>query len=116
MRIRRESHCYADCRKKGGLTQSTVTAVLRNLLRSGLVEVVGVTHSGKVFSRMYKPSETCKQVIIEYFQEMYKKVVNVVSLSEVCGFILNQEAADGLVMKNEITQMKKAVREYEKMV
>ena len=56
--------------KKEGLTQSTVTAVLRNLLRAGLVEVDGVTHSGKVLSRMYKPSATCKQEITEYFQEM----------------------------------------------
>lgn len=102
--------------KKGGLTQSTVTAVLRNLLRAGLVEVDGVTHSGKVLSRMYKPSEICKQEITEYFQELYNKVVNVVSLSEVCGFILNQEAADGSALKDEITQMKKTVREFEKML
>ena len=54
--------------------------------------------------------------IMEYFQEIYIKVVNIVSLSEVCGFILNQEAAVGLVKKDEIIQMKKAVREYEKMV
>lgn len=40
-----------------GLTQSTVIAVLRKLLKDDLVEVCGVTHSGKVLSRTYRPTE-----------------------------------------------------------
>lgn len=38
-----------------GLTQSTVIAVLRKLTSDGLVDVAGVTHSGKVLS-MHLPS------------------------------------------------------------
>ena len=102
--------------KKRGLTQSTVTAVLRKLLRAGLVEVDGVTHSGKVLSRLFKPTEACKQAITEYFQAVYKRVVNVVSPREICGFIINQEVVAGTALEDEITQLKEVVREYEKML
>ena len=45
-----------------GLTQSTVIAVLRKLLKDNLVEVCGVTHSGKVLSRTYRPTEASRAV------------------------------------------------------
>ena len=48
---------------KLGLTQSTVTAVLRKLLADNLVEVVGITHSGRVLSRTYRPTEASRELI-----------------------------------------------------
>ncbi len=50
-----------------GLTQSTVIAVLRKLTKDGFVEVAGVTHSGKVLSRTYRPTEQSKDYIKEHF-------------------------------------------------
>ena len=52
-----------------GLTQSTVTAVLRKLLRANLVEVAGVTHSGKVLSRTYRPTEASREAILQNFSD-----------------------------------------------
>ena len=54
-----------------GLTQSTVTAVLRKLLHAKLVEVAGVTHSGKVLSRTYRPTEASKDAILNDFSNTY---------------------------------------------
>ncbi len=70
-----------------GLTQSTVTTVLRKLLQEGLVEVVGVMHSGKVLSRTYRPTEESKEVLLKYFIEEYKKFKNVIKPSEMCAAI-----------------------------
>ena len=72
-----------DIVNRGGvLTQSTVTTVLRILLQKGLVEVVGVTHSGKVLSRTYQPTPAAKAAILEHFTEQYKFFRNVVTPEE----------------------------------
>lgn len=60
------------------LTQSTVIAVLRKLLKENLVEVCGVTHSGKVLSRTYRPTEESRDVLLNSFLELYGSFVNVV--------------------------------------
>ena len=56
---------------KKGLTQSTVTTVLRKMLNAGWVDTVGVTHSGKVLSRTYRPMEASINVILKHFTEFY---------------------------------------------
>lgn len=65
-----------------GLTQSTVTAVLRVLLQKGLVEVTGVTHSGKVLSRTYRPTPAAHEAILAHFAALYRSVSNIVSPEE----------------------------------
>ena len=64
------------------LTQSTVTAVLRKLLNEELVEVVGITHSGRVLSRTYRPTEKAKQCIMEHFIEQYNMFRDIVKPEE----------------------------------
>lgn len=66
-----------------GLSQSTVQAVLRKLLKDGLVGVEGVTHSGNVLSRTYRPTEKSKEVVLQQFVEQYKGISNIVSKDEV---------------------------------
>ena len=65
-----------------GLTQSTVTAVLRKLLQMKYVEVVGVTHSGKVLSRTYRPTEAAREAIIDYMLDETRQFSNIVTLDE----------------------------------
>jgi len=74
--------------QKNGLTQSTVTAVLRKLLKEELVEVAGVTHSGRVLSRIYKPTEKSRKVIMTDFLDQYNRFCEVISESEICASIL----------------------------
>uniref|UniRef100_UPI004055B70B BlaI/MecI/CopY family transcriptional regulator n=1 Tax=Acetatifactor sp. TaxID=1872090 RepID=UPI004055B70B len=76
--------------QKKELTQSTVTAVLRKLLKDGLVEVAGVTHSGRVLSRTYRPTEKSRQVIKEYFLELYEGFRDVITPEEMCEAIMNE--------------------------
>lgn len=64
------------------LTQSTVTAVLRKLLRAGLVEVAGVTHSGRVLSRTYVTTPAARQAVLEFFTGIYSQFQSIVTPEE----------------------------------
>lgn len=96
-----------------GLTQSTVIAVLRKLLKDDLVEVAGVTHSGKVLSRTYRPTETSKEVIKNNFTTDYANFKNVISKSDLCAAILGVEQGKE-EMKSEISKLKKVIADLEK--
>jgi predicted transcriptional regulator len=96
-----------------GLTQSTVTAVLRKLLKAGLVSVEGTTYSGKVLSRTYRPTEASKEVIMNNFTEDYSSFKNVISESALCAAILKSNK-DKAKAKAEIKQLKTMLKEFEK--
>lgn len=96
-----------------GLTQSTVIAVLRKLLKDDLVEVAGVTHSGKVLSRTYRPTANSKEVIKNNFTNEYANFKNVISKSDLCAAILGVEQGKE-EMKSEISKLKKVIATLEK--
>ena len=100
--------------QKRGLTQSTVTAVLRKLLKDRLVEVDGVTHSGKVLSRMYKPAEKSLQAVTDYFVTMYGMFADVVSMSDMCRYIFGIDSENAEINKKQMAQLKKFLKEYER--
>ena len=96
-----------------GLTQSTVIAVLRKLLKDNLVEVAGVTHSGKVLSRTYRPTAESREVIMNNFATDYANFKNVISKSELCAAILNVDQSPEQ-MKSELKKLKSILADYEK--
>ena len=98
-----------------GLTQSTVIAVLRKLLKDDLVEVRGVTHRGKVLSRTYRPTEVSKEVIMNNFAADYACFKNVISKSDLCAAILHVEQSPEK-LKAELAKLKKIIKEYESQV
>lgn len=69
-------------REERGLTQSTVTAVLRKLLNQGLVEVAGITYSGRVLARQFVPTEKAKEAVLKGFVDNYMLFKDVISLNE----------------------------------
>lgn len=77
-----------------GLTQSTVSSVLRKLLKEELVEVVGTTHSGKVLSRTYRPTEKSKEALLNYFVDQYMAFSNVISMTELQNAIREAKKAE----------------------
>lgn len=95
-----------------GLTQSTVIAVLRKLLQDELVEVCGVTHSGKVLSRTYRPTEASRNVILNNFASDYKSFKNVISKSDICAAILHVDQSPEK-MQNELNKLKNIIAEFE---
>lgn len=96
-----------------GLTQSTVTAVLRKLLHAKLVEVVGVTHSGKVLSRTYRPTEASRDAILNGFTDNYSSFSNIISKSSLFAAILKKNSSPEESQK-EIAELKTLLADYEK--
>ena len=96
-----------------GLTQSTVIAVLRKLLKDGLVEVAGVTHSGKVLSRTYRPTEESRDMILQNFQNDYRNFSNVIPKSSLCAAILEIDE-NPTKAKEEIKKLKAILADFEK--
>ena len=68
--------------EKHGLTQSTVTAVLRKLLNEKLVEVAGITHSGRVLSRTYQPTDKAKAAVLTYMVEQFNKCAGIITADD----------------------------------
>lgn len=96
-----------------GLTQSTVIAVLRKLLGDELVEVTGVTYSGKVLSRTYRATEKSRKVIMDNFADDYASFKNVVTKSEMCAAILGIEQ-NPEQLRAEVLKLKEILNEFEK--
>ncbi len=96
-----------------GLTQSTVIAVLRKLLKEELVEVAGVTHSGKVLSRTYRPTEASRDLILRNFQDDYRNFSNVIPKSTLCAAILEVDD-NPAKSKEEVKKLKAILAELEK--
>lgn len=96
-----------------GLTQSTVIAVLRKLLNDELVEVTGVTYSGKVLSRTYRAAEKSRKVIMDNFADDYASFKNVVTKSEMCAAILGVEQ-NPEQLRAEVSKLKEILADFEK--
>lgn len=96
-----------------GLTQSTVIAVLRKLLKEGLVDVDGVTHSGKVLSRTYRPTEASRDIIMDNFATDYASFKDVINQSDICAAILHVEEKPEK-LKAEIKKLKTIISDCEK--
>lgn len=96
-----------------GLTQSTVTAVLRKLLHAKLVEVAGVTHSGKVLSRTYRPTEASRDVIMQDFANNYTCFQDIISKSSLFAALLKTNGSAQEVQK-DLAEMKRMLKEYER--
>lgn len=95
-----------------GLTQSTVTAVLRKLLHAKLVEVVGVTHSGKVLSRTYRPSESSRDIILQDFTDNYSCFRDIIPKSTLFAALLDTNPSPE-ENRRDLEDMKRMLKEYE---
>ncbi len=98
-----------------GLTQSTVIAVLRKLLKADLVEVAGVTHSGKVLSRTYRPTEASREALLQDFTQSYASFCNVIPKSTMCAAIL-KVGDNPAQAKKEIEKLKAMLKDLEKQL
>lgn len=72
-----------DIVETSSLSQSTVQAVLRKLLKENLIEVVSITHSSNVLTRTFKPTLKSKELILHQYVGQYAIIQNIISLEEV---------------------------------
>jgi len=81
------------------------------LLKDELVQVEGVTHSGNVLSRSYKPTEASRDVITKQFVSNYSGIQNIVSKQSIFAAMLNMET-DSAKRKSEIRDLRKMLDEF----
>ena len=96
-----------------GLTQSTVITVLRKLLNDNLVEVAGVTHSGKVLSRTYRPTKKSQNIILDNFISVYVNFIDIIPKSDLCTAILSVEQSPDQ-MRSEVSKLKEILDGHKK--
>jgi predicted transcriptional regulator len=106
----------ADIVEEGNrLSQSTVQAVLRKLLKDELVLVEGVTHSGNVLSRTYRPAEASRDIITQQFVDNYSGISSIVSKANIFAAMLRMET-DQKKRAEELDSLKKMISDYENQI
>ncbi len=91
-----------------GLTMNTVQAVLRKLLKNGLVEVEKIVYSGTVLSRSYRPTMSETNFEVSSFCGKYRKMKKRSPVSSVMAALL------GSVDNQQVTQ--KEIEDLEAML
>lgn len=77
------------------LTMNTVQAVIRKLLKMGLVEVADIVYSGNVLSRAFKTTSSAPEIIQELFAEDYRQFQKIASKkSLIAAMLLTDSKAD----------------------
>ena len=71
------------CNARRSFTQSTVIAVLRKLLGEGLIETRGVTHSGKVLTRLYVSTPKAREAVIAHYLAELEETRGIVTVDEI---------------------------------
>lgn len=94
------------------LSQSTVQAVLRKLLKDGLVQVEGVTHSGNVLSRTFKPTDASRDIITKQFINNYSDIQNIVSKKSILAAMLDMET-DSVKRRSEIDDLRSLLNDFD---
>lgn len=77
-----EPMMVTDIMSQQSLSQSTVSLIVRKMLKEGYIEIAGYGRAGKVLSRMYRPTLKVKEAVKEYFGSLYKICEEIVPLDE----------------------------------
>ena len=74
-----------------GLSQSTVQATLRNLLKKELVMVNGTVHSSNVLARTFTATDAARQEVLLHFVEEYGQIACIIPVSEAIFVLIRSE-------------------------
>ena len=83
------------CDARKNFTQSTVIAVLRKLLGQDLIETRGVTHSGKVLTRLFAVTPKAKEAVIAHYLKEMEETRGIVTADEIRDAALAADIATG---------------------
>jgi len=94
------------------LTMNTVQAVLRKLLKQGLVRINRIVYSGTVLSRSFSPAVTSEQFVILQMKENVQEIGNVNKTALVEK--LFEEETDTEKILKEIEELEDLLDDYKK--
>lgn len=94
------------------LTMNTVQAVLRKLLKRGLIKVNRIVYSGTVLSRSFSPVISSEDFIILQMKENVKTIENISKTSLVAA--LFEGESDNRKALKEIEELENMLSDYKK--
>lgn len=94
------------------LTMNTVQAVLRKLLKRGLIKVNRIVYSGTVLSRSFSPVISSEDFIILQMKENVKTIENISKTSLVAA--LFEGESDNRKALKEIEELETMLSDYKK--
>ena len=94
------------------LTMNTVQAVLRKLLKRGLIKVNRIVYSGTVLSRSFSPVITSEDFVILQMKENVKEIDKISKTSLVAA--LFEEEGDARKRLKEIEELETMLSDYKK--
>lgn len=83
-----------DIMRERRLSESTVMTVLRKLLNSELVKVVGTAYSGNVLCRTYRPTMASREVVLYQVLEFQESVKNIVNTDDIMSAMIEKAAKE----------------------
>lgn len=88
-----EPLCCAEFSEQFGMNRNTVLAVIRKLLKHGILEIESIKMSGSVLARRFQPAVTEHDVFQQLLTEtqlraMIKNVIQSIDSPEVCQELL----------------------------
>lgn len=101
--------------KEPTLIKSTVAAALAKLLKIGMIEVAGISRSGKVLCRTYLPTTAAREFILQYYTKEFSSISDIVPNADMCIALLRGNKNPQKV-REEIARLKEMLREYEKSI
>jgi len=81
------------------LTNNTVQAVLRNLLKKKLIEISDIVYSGTVLCRSYKPTISANYFTIKQFVSQYENMDKSITIPNIVANLLDSEKDEELVIE-----------------
>lgn len=98
----------SDIAENGGsISINTVQAALRSLLKKGYIDIYGITYSGTVLAREYKPIISAEQYAAEQLQSMRVNTLEFSTLSFLDHLVKNSSSD----ILDELEQVIKTKRE-----
>mgnify|MGYP000030780497 FL=1 len=91
------------------LMQSTTITVMRALKNKGVIEPGGLQSTRRGFVQQYRPTEKGREVLMEYFTEMYRSFKDAVLPGDMCAAILEATQPS----REELDKLSKMLEKYE---
>lgn len=95
-----------------GLSKSSVNTILRRMLKAGLIEIAGITYSGKVLSRTYRSTEASRNMILQEISSDMEYISDIIPETALFASLLG--ARERRVTADEIKKLEDILEEYKR--
>lgn len=97
------------------LTINTVNAVVRKLLKMGLIEIAEIVYNNTSLCRSFTPTAAARETILSFFASEFDRFHSQISTSSLVAALLDTEK-DQAKRKAELQELEQYLEEYRKSI